>query len=66
MNAKFEAMWQRFLEKRAKRLGVSLEEAAKPCLKTPPADYNFSDYESVGDEPMPVPDTRRVDTRGKS
>jgi hypothetical protein len=27
---KFEAIWRRVLAKRAKRLGVSLEEAAKP------------------------------------
>ncbi len=35
MNAKFEAVWQRVLAKRAKRLGVSLEEAAKPVLGKP-------------------------------
>jgi len=28
--ARFEAVWQRVIAKRAKRLGVSLEEAAKP------------------------------------
>jgi len=35
MNAKMEAIWQRVLAKRAKRLGVSLEEAAKPLTGKP-------------------------------
>lgn len=33
MNAKFEAIWQRVIARRAKRLGVSIEEAARPLGK---------------------------------